>query len=203
VLADHKLDGELGDDEEIGLTPEHAAVGVGPDVPTEAEVAVQEHALDTVRLDKRETDFLANPVIGGVAARDPRGVKRMINIYRLVRARMNRTELDSLLDEENPTYPLLVFFVAVETGQTIEIADALYDGLRSEELPTEDFNLVRIGERGAKDRGDKSENPFARSQDLEAALAQVRAHRSVHHLPVGECLAIARCVRRYSFSSMQ
>jgi hypothetical protein len=95
------------------------------------DITALNEALSNVKLDASEVDFLASLPIGRLAAKEPRAVKRLINMYRIVRARMTDLELRELTGEDGrpPTYPILVVLAAIETGQTVEVAEAFYEGL--------------------------------------------------------------------------
>ena len=55
-----------------------------------------------------------------LSGQEPRTVKRFVNIYRIVRARLTAAERSSFLGERGqlPDYPLVAILIAIETGQT-------------------------------------------------------------------------------------
>jgi hypothetical protein len=76
-----------------------------------------------VKLTKAEVDFLAGDHVASLIGGEPRTVKRLINVYRIIRARLNARERAQFL---GTAYPLVATMIAVETGQPIEVADALF-----------------------------------------------------------------------------
>ncbi|GAA0555893.1 hypothetical protein GCM10008942_00450 [Rhizomicrobium electricum] len=210
-----------GVDSELVLEPEpdtEEAAGDG-DIPDgNAETIEEARTLATMRLDPREVDFLKSPAIGAIAAHDPRGVKRMINTYRLARARMSRGELDKLLNADDPTYPILALFAAIETGQPIEeIVDVIDRDLRTKNFGAEDVGEIikaRVTEQDREWRSVIEKNaPAAIVMEasklhecwvaVEKAFAYARTMRKTHDVFVADCRPIARLVRRYSFSRKQ
>jgi hypothetical protein len=96
--------------------------GSGVDTP--------DRGLVTIALEPDEIDFLASDAIGGLAATTPRRVKRLVNSYRLVRTRLGETaESVKGADGAPPLYPVIALMVALETGQSSEIADIFYHSL--------------------------------------------------------------------------
>jgi hypothetical protein len=166
-------------------------------------------ALATVRLTQAEVDFLASPEIGAIAAKSPRAVKRLINVYRIIRARMSEAELAEFLGENGkpPSWPIAVFLAAVETGQSVEVADALNRSLNllpetdlfkneriapmfdisDSDIPDPDDIEIRLTDKGKL---------YRRMVDTLAAISQRRGVEPM----VMEMLAMARIVRRYSFN---
>ncbi len=186
---------------------------VVPDEPVEPE-----RLLETVRLDPREVEFLKCPAIGAIAAHDPRGVKRMINTYRLARARMSREELDKLLDADDPTFPILALFAAIETGQPIEeIADVIDRDLRIEKFGAMDFGEFlkarvveqdkewrnAIEKKATHEKVTEASALYGRWVAVAEGLAKAQIVRKTHQIFVADCRPIARLVRRYSFSRKQ
>jgi hypothetical protein len=100
-----------------------------PPPPTEHPLAPIQ-LLSTIQLEQVEIDFLASPEIGRVASSTPRAVKRLVNIYRIVRARLSESgrEITGVAPKDM-LYPLIALAAAVETGRTAEVADAFCDGL--------------------------------------------------------------------------
>jgi hypothetical protein len=101
-------------------------------------------ALATVRLIRAEVDFLASDTIAKLAGGEPRSVKRLVNIYRLVRSRVVDVDRTSFLGEQGrpPEYPIAAILIAVETGQSLEVADAFYDKLTNSTATTVDTSGV-------------------------------------------------------------
>lgn len=188
-----------------------ALEGLADTAPAADELASVELALATVRLTKEEVDFLASPEIGAIAFKSPRSVKRMLNVYRIVRARMSETELDEFLGRNGKiaTWPLAAFLAAVETGQPVEVADALSDGLRG---ASGNHSLTELADDEPPPfelpaHGDYDERAYA---DLRRFAAQcpllwqvdkrIRAARGGKSVSFTDLLAMARTVRRYSFN---
>lgn len=111
--------------------------------PAEDEFGAVDAALASLKLEKAEIDFLAGPEIGAIASKSPRAVKRLINIYRIVRARLSDAELDAFLGRAGkpPRYPIAALLAAIETGQPVELVEALYPALAL--LPQDEaLNLI-------------------------------------------------------------
>jgi hypothetical protein len=179
------------------------------------ELASIDLALATVRLTQAEVDFLASPELGAIAFKSPRAVKRMLNIYRIVRARMGEAELDDFLGRAGkpPTWPIAAFMAAVETGQPVEVADALYHGISTEE-PWQFFDIEHMSTLLDDHVGERSTTSgFAALAEAEklanGALSLAVAAMDVSRggtdedaktPTIADMLAMARIVRRYSFN---
>ncbi len=195
-------DSVSGDDSLGEATPEAAFAD-------EAEFSAIDQALATVRLTPAEVDFLASREIGDIAAKSPRAVKRLLNVYRIIRARMSGPELAAFLGEggEPPTWPIAVFLAAVECGQPVEVADALYDALKRmdarELFDTESFKaILEMGNSGA---GGMAEANGMFADTLSPGIHALNARRGSpergpNSAKAGQALAMARIVRRYSFN---
>lgn len=198
------------DDQGDGLAADPRADMEGFDTGSDTEAL--DLALATVKLTQAEIDFLASPEIGALAAKSPRAVKRMINVYRIVRARLEEAELAAFLGagDEPPSWPIAALLAAVECGQPVEVADDLYLGLKGVEP---NRTLAEIAEHDAE--------PFAPLDDdavndlrpyeaidrmrracpaLWAVSESIRETRGGRTATCGEMLAMARTVRRYSFN---
>ena len=186
-----------------GLAPESFAAPHGARGPEIAhangeETVGLEQALSTIKLTAEEVDFLASPEIGRLAAKEPRSVKRLVNVYRIVRARMGEAAVSALLGQDGraPSYSLLAILVAIETGQPLEVAESFYQGLRQMKPdavvdPDSILAELRSGVDPAVAIG---------WQLIAAALTTAREHRGGKSISAGECLALARDVRCYSFN---
>lgn len=175
-----------------------------------------ELALATVRLTKEEVAFLASPEIGAIAFKSPRSVKRMLNVYRIVRARMSETELDEFLGRngKQASWPLAAFLAAMETGQSVEIADAWYTGLASGpdaqlnsnslvvNTPTGSDPLVVVqGASGLRKLALANLAANHRLSRCLKAMSETPATALLSSPPTTkQMLAMARIVRRYSFN---
>jgi hypothetical protein len=201
---------ELEDDQEAESAADQRSDIDGFRAETDAETL--DLALATVKLTPAEIDFLASPEIGALAAKSPRAVKRMVNVYRIVRARLDEVELAAFLGagDEPPSWPIAAFLAAVECGQPVEVADDLYLGLKGVEpnrtlaeiadydaepfAPLDDGGFADLGPYEALDRVRKS------CPALWAVNEGLRELRGGRTATCGEMLAMARTVRRYSFN---
>lgn len=156
-----------------------AAVEATPATPSE-DVA---RALRTLQLDPVEEEFLAGPEIAALAATDPRGVKRLVNVYKIARARLSEADDAMILgdDVRPPAYPLIAICAAIETGQPLAVADNFYDGVK------------RIAAN--PDAAD-----FRTTDEIESAIAAAITERNGRPASARDFLPIARIVRRYSFN---
>lgn len=147
----------------------------------EAEEVVR--ALKTLQLTRMEEDCLASPAISALAASDPRGVKRLINVYKIARARLSETDDAMILGDATrpPAYPIIALCAAIETGQPFEIADRFYAEVK---------RLAANAPGPANHLGD----------DINVAVAAAITARNGATLSGQEALEVARIVRRYSFN---
>ena len=178
----------------------------------ETDAEALDLALATVKLTQAEINFLASPEIGALAAKSPRTVKRMVNVYRIVRARLDEVELAAFLGagDQPPNWPMAALLAAVECGQPVEVADDLYAGLKGIEPGR---TLAEIADHDAE--------PFAPLDDdavtdlrpyeaidrvrascpaLWAVSIEISERRGGRTATCGDMLAMARIVRRYSFN---
>ena len=106
------------------LTPASAELGenqsaarranVAPISKTEKSVEIVrelETAWESVRLTEAEKAFLASKEIGAIAGKSPRAVKRLVNIYRILRAHRSGPDLDRFLGKGRRVSPLSHFGV--------------------------------------------------------------------------------------------
>ncbi len=147
----------------------------------EFEGAGLDEALSTVQLTQGEVEFLAMDVVGRLAGREPRTVKRFINIYRIIRARLDPSERQSFLGEDGGAakYPIVGVLIAIETGQSTDAVADFYKTLR--QSPREDLSALEI-------------------EPIAAAFGAAKARRRQVPVNSEECLALSRIVRRYSFN---
>jgi hypothetical protein len=156
----------------------------------------------TIILEPQEIEFLASSAIGRLAPSTPRGAKRLVNCYRLVRARLSETGVSVTKGENGPPlFPLVALMVALETGQSAEIA-AFYDGIvRSK--PGESLNQMILSTASVPENAPPFIQSFARAlstcEPLKNALdAVIQAQGG--NLTVGELRPIAELARRFSFN---
>ncbi|HEY5793661.1 MAG TPA: P-loop NTPase fold protein [Bosea sp. (in: a-proteobacteria)] len=204
--------GPEGDDAAEPLSEDASA----PEAATVEELASIDQALATIRLTQPEVDFLASPEIGAIAAKSPRAVKRLINVYRIIRARMSEAELAEFLgtNDNPPTWPVAVFLAAVECGQPVDVADAWYEGLAgidqghtlAELAPDDDPTVPNILIEpnlypGYSAKAYKSiESARFKLKRLKHIATTIELHRGGVSVNVADMLAMARIVRRYSFN---
>jgi hypothetical protein len=162
-----------------------------------------------MRLEKGEIDVLASSVIGLIASKSPRSVKRLVNIYRIVRARLSEAELEEFLgqDSKPPLYPIVALLAAVETGQSVEVADDLYDALKlldgRERLDAVWTAVERPIDGVPNNRRDALElitQIKIGAPHLGLAIQAVDGLCQPKGATVETCLKLARVVRRYSFN---
>jgi DnaJ-domain-containing protein 1 len=175
------------------------------------DIAALDEALSTIKLDTDEVEFLASFEIGRLAAKEPRTVKRLANVYRIVRARMTDRGLRALKgDGGPPSYPILVVLSAIETGQPVEVANAFYDGLLKSEPG--DVLIESSRRSGLQEQSGNEEHAaggmlmaqaFAACPALLPALHAAQEKRGGLPITAGECVELARDVRRYSFNRYQ
>jgi hypothetical protein len=163
-------------------------------------------ALTAVKLTQEEIDFLASPAIGAIGPRTPRGAKRLVNVYLLVCARMNDLGSSSIpATDDQLSRPIVALLAAVETGQPVEVADPLYEGLKASAPETDFIKDVIHPEVQPSDPGRLAlQSAFRACPALEEAVIKVmEAGGDRPSLTVGDCLPLARLVRRYSFNRYQ
>jgi hypothetical protein len=164
-------------------------------------------ALEAVTLSQDEVDFLSSPAIGTIAPRTPRGAKRLLNVYRLVRARMSDSaSLPIPAADAEMIYPIVALLVAVETGQPVEVADPLYEGLKTSAPETDFIKDIIHPEVQPSDPGRVAlQSAFRACPALKEAVIKVMEARGDDRpsLTVGDVLPLARLVRRYSFNRYQ
>jgi KAP-like P-loop domain-containing protein len=165
--------------------------------------------LAAVRLDSEELNFLTSKIIGDLAGKSPRAVKRFVNIYRIVRARLSDFELAEFLgrDERPPLYPMAALIAAVETGQQMEVADSFYSALKL--LPERTATVASLcnGVNGTRDKADGKQHMACEmlSDTMRSAPALLAAIEAVDRKSRGGAtvenyLRLAQIVRRYSFN---
>lgn len=179
--GDERTEAEDSEDSRVGTTEESASPP-GPD-----EVA---RALRTLQLTREEEDFLASPELAAIAAPDPRGVKRLVNVYKIVRSRLSETDDAMILGGGGrpAAYPIIALCAAIETGQPLDVADRFYARLKGGEKASSLSSILgpTIG--------------AALPSPIQSAIESVVAERGGRDVPVDEALAVARIVRRYSFN---
>ncbi|TAV88640.1 hypothetical protein ELH93_05030 [Rhizobium leguminosarum] len=178
-------------------TKANGGVSTGSDAGNEPRVrepatqdAAYDQALETVKLTPAEVEFLSCEAIGRIAGGEPRTVKRFINIYRIVRARLEPAERASFLglDGSPAGFPIAVLMIAMETGQPIEVAEKFNRLIASS---TGDLSLEKsILSRPGSDLPEKV-------RVAAEAVAQARGGTLMTSI---ECRKWAKSTRRYSFN---
>jgi hypothetical protein len=166
-------------------------------VPSEEETTA---ALQTIQLENAEIEFLSSAEIAGIAPTTPRAVKRMVNVYRLARARLSEDGHPIMGDP--PSYPIIALMVAIETGQLANMADAFYAILPtlpdSQSLEPLISNTSLHGDATAETAD--ARKTVVGAPGLKSAIRAVLDRRA-NRLVTGDVLSVARVVRRYSFNS--
>jgi KAP family P-loop domain len=167
-------------------------------------------ALNSVRLEDDEVNFLCSRQIGALAGKSPRAVKRLINVYRILRAHRAGETLEEFLGRGNgpAQYRLLALVLAVEVGQPNLVADGLYRALKL--LPEEtqldwlwaeskrlDNSTQQINKEGLR----LLREIRKASPELGYAIYYVAKQAGVTRPKVGDYLKLAQEARRYSFNS--
>ena len=177
------------DKDESGTDEAEAPASGDTEPPSAAGAETEAHdpvavarALRTLQLTKAEEDFLAGPEISALAAADPRGVKRLVNVYKIARARLSETDDDIILGGAGraAAYPIIALCAAVETGQPLSDADSFYDAVKQNEKA--------------------AQLALTTTPEIAAALAAAAAARGACPISGAEALNVARVVRRYSFN---
>jgi hypothetical protein len=168
-----------------------------PSVPQQTKP----EALATIQLDSTEIDFVASPEIAAIASSSPRAVKRLVNVYRLVRARIGETGGTPVaINGSVPDYPLIALCLAVETGQPVTVADAFYDGLKDLHAKDQIDPVVSRSSASALDQGrSRFREALSGCDALDAALQKVAKIRG-GTLLAGDVVRVARIARHYSFN---
>lgn len=140
-----------------------------------------DESLSTVELTEAEIAFLSSDEIGQLAGREPRTVKRFINVYRLIRARLTTAEREIFLGNrtEAEQYPVVAVLIAIETGLSSETVAEFYSELKR--LTAADLSSIA-------------------NKTIATAFAAASTHRGQRTITGEECLAWAGLVRRYSFN---
>jgi len=163
--------------------------------------------LAAVRLEPEELAFLTSKVIGDLAGKSPRAVKRFVNVYRIVRARLSDFELAEFLgrDDQPPLFPMAVLIAAVETGQRMEVADSFYALLKL--FPQRTATLASLWNEpdGTIDKADERQllalKTFRDTTRSAPALSvAIEAVDKKCSATVENYLRLAQIVRRYSFN---
>ncbi len=190
--------------------PPESVADSGPDMPTspppEEFKPLDEGspALAAIRLSPAEAEFLGSPIIGALAATTPRAVKRLVNTYRLVRARLADSGVSVLgAGGAPPAYPLIALLVAVETGQSVAVADDLYEGLMElspgEAIMQAALTDIRSGDLKSEAKPHRVTQAVAGCPALRPALEAAYRLRGAS-LVAGDMQEVARVARRYSFN---
>lgn len=153
---------------------------VGPADSDETGSDLRE-SLATVKLTQAEVDFLASEAIGRLAGCEPRTVKRFVNIYRIIRARLDADQRAKFLGSEDAPaiFPIVAILIATETNQPLEAAE----------------NLHKIFDTHA---GPLAPEIFG--AEIQAAWAAAQQQRNGAQIGGDECRIWSLITRRYSFN---
>lgn len=179
-----------------------------PDAPQPARREDEDlDDLAAVRLDPEELAFLTSKVIGDLAGKSPRAVKRFVNIYRIVRARLSELQLAEFLghDDRPPLFPMAALIAAVETGQRMEIADSFYSALKLARQRTATLASLWNESNATPDGADGNEHMAFKplrdaTRSAPALAAAIEAIDKKCPATVENYLRLAQIVRRYSFN---
>jgi KAP family P-loop domain len=166
--------------------------------------------LAAVRLDPEELSLLTSKVIGDLAGKSPRAVKRFVNIYRIARARLSDFELVEFLgrDGRPPLYPMAALIAAIETGQRMEVADSFYSALKL--LPEKTTPLAALWKEAKQARAEANSQERVGFKTLRDAIGWAPALGPAIEAVDEKCrktsatvenyLKLAQIIRRYSFN---
>lgn len=148
--------------------------------------------LEPMKLEPEEIKFLKIPAIGRLAGSEPRTVKRFINIYRIVRGASTENEqgrarfLGEGQEDAQPSipaeYPIAAIMVAIETGQPMAVADALFRAITS---PATDNDFLN-----------------GQSDDIRNAFKEAVGRRGGAPIDRETVVKWAREARRFSFNKI-
>jgi hypothetical protein len=209
VQADLKMGDVTGGESPGGGPPTHESdAGSQANEASDGEAGNGGAKLVEARRKSQLTDaeiaFLGSPEIAALAATAPRGVKRLVNVYRIARARRGQEDRDAVLgaDGKASEYPLIALMAAVETGQKYQTAEWFYDLLKNGQGKLVDDLLMPIADPGSlSPRSSPAER--ARITEAELLLSCCDAAAKLRYaglLRADDLLAAARLVRRYSFN---
>jgi hypothetical protein len=195
---------------DVGGDAKDAAAGAANFPSTESEEAKVElvEARRKLQLTEDEIAFLSSPEIAALASTAPRGVKRLVNVYRIARARRGQENRDAVLgaDGKSEEYPLIALMTAVETGQSFKVAEWFYDlcELGREEpiisLLADAMKTPRLNSAPVTPEADPDEPPPIEAIQALANACKAAAGLRKGALAADDLLAAARLVRRYSFN---
>ena len=133
--------------------------------------------------------------------RPPRAVKRLINVYRLARTRLSADGVSIEGDpSQPPAYPLMALLVAIETGQSVDVADDFHDAVRG--LPGHaSLESPGVWTLASQDAAAKALTALYGRAPWVLAAVKAAASLRGGGISAADSLAIARVVRRYSFNS--
>jgi hypothetical protein len=157
-----------------------------------------------VELEDAEIELMK--AMGPVVGKSPRAVKRFVNLYRLIRARRAGEDLDDFLGKRGdaPSFPAVMFLLAIDTGLTAAEADAVFGAIRSyTDGPDADVSdsvaaALDIADRELPMSGSQQEiltRTYPATNNILAAVARALGGE----LQITHLLRVAPEVRRYSF----
>jgi hypothetical protein len=180
--------------------PKPATPEGGPVVETQEDLS---ELAETMRLEPLEITFLGSDIVGAIAASTPRGVKRLVNVYRLVRSRLSERGDPIMGDAARPpAYPLIAIAVALETGERLAAAEYFHRALSalpgSESLNQSVFSALPPMGAGSEEKD--MAKAMTLCPGLKGAITEAVARRK-GGLTVGDMLDVIEIARRYSFHS--
>lgn len=148
-----------------------------PETPAAPEETLEAAVVD-MTLTPAERDFLASPALAGLAPRDPRSVKRMLNTYRVIRARLDPARRADLLGKDGApaAFPVAAILVALECGPS---ADGMQGALRllygEDPTPEAGFDGLKTRAGGRPDLAAALDAAQAAAPEVWSDPARVRA----------------------------
>lgn len=101
-------------------------------VPPKAPVDAERTRPERVRLTDAERDLLNQ--LGPLAAKSPRAVKRLVNIYRLIRAGLSHEQEAAFLgsgSKEVPRFCYVLFALALDAGMAVDSVSGLLESIQA------------------------------------------------------------------------
>ena len=168
AAAQQSREGEHGQGQAAG----HAGGIPTVDVKLKAVAESVREAVERITLRKAEVDLME--ALAPFHGKSPRAVKRFVNVYRLIRGLRRGDALVRFLEgagDEPPTYPAVLFWLAVEAGRGSE-ASALYrEALCSPQMDSLDVLATAL----ERSNGTESNAYAALRQSMDSDSAKICA----------------------------